>query len=349
MSDANSTSLHQAILQAGFTDNDERVIIASALNVSMFQALLMGIYTVICGGTMYAYLTRQPSKRYLVPGTVCLLYLSNLVAFGIQWNSTKSQFVDDGATRDTIFLSLLDTQVAMFVAVTFMNAISLVLSDVLLIWRCFNLWNRSVRIISIPVFLTVAEGVSGAIGSAVNPPSALDEQVILGKVLASGIMISACTTVITTLLITYRINSFLKNKDISSRKFRNVIDIVVQSGLVSSLSLLVLGISNVITSSSPINNTQTLIVGFWTSAFVFPLAGIATTIVVARVATLSDNDDPAMSVHLTGIRFQPGSTTQSGTASGVIAIRDDSARDPTKEISQLQASDSDEKGFISPV
>ncbi|KAF9473149.1 hypothetical protein BDN70DRAFT_899988 [Pholiota conissans] len=283
MSNSNSTTLHQAILQAGFTVNDEKLFIATNLHVMIFQALLMGIYTVIFGGTMYAYLIQQRSKHYAVTVTISILYIINIAVFSIQWYTTKFQFIDNGASRDTIFAALYytsDTGVAAHIALDFLTVVSLVLSDGLLIWRCFNLWNRSFYVISITMFLTFVEAADSS-------------QIRLEKVAEAGTFISGCTTAIATVQIAYRIHLFLKHQEI---------------------------VVNILSSRSTTPSTQLLSVYTWTIDFLFPLAGISTTIMVARVATLSDESNAPTSGHLTGIQFRPRSTARTGTDAQVSVV-----------------------------
>ncbi|KAF9472935.1 hypothetical protein BDN70DRAFT_937817 [Pholiota conissans] len=310
MSNQNATAFHHGtILQAGYVVDDENSVVAANLNSSMFMALSMGIYTVVFGGTIYAYLTRHPSKHSLVPITVSLLYLSNLAVFGIQWYITKLQFINNDQSRTTLFLATIESDQSLAVGVDIGNAISLVLSDGLLIWRCFNVWSRSIHVVSIPVFLTFTEAVlmfTGAITVAILPPSSNSLKIQMGNVTSAGVLMSACTTIITTVLITSRIHSFLRHQDISSRKFWHVIDIVVQSGAVYSLSLVFYGAASIIRSE--VLNVRTFIFDLWISAFALPLAGMSTTLMVARVATLSDDTNISTSVHLTGIQFKPRST-----------------------------------------
>ncbi|KAF9470097.1 hypothetical protein BDN70DRAFT_902389, partial [Pholiota conissans] len=147
------------------------------------------------------------------------------------------------------------------------SATALVLADGLLIWRCFDLWNRFVYIVGIPIVLAIAEAVS----IAIERPLTISIQTRFDMILTVGILISACTTIITTTLITYRIHSFLKHQVIISTKFRNVIDIVVQSGAVYALAVLLLGVSSLL--SSDFMNTNLKMIGFdsWTFDCIYPI------------------------------------------------------------------------------
>ncbi|KAF9474950.1 hypothetical protein BDN70DRAFT_936274 [Pholiota conissans] len=373
MSGLNLTALHQAILQSGFTVDDEKAFIAADLNTSMLQALLMGIYTVVFGGTLYAYATRtrQPSKPYFIPIAISLLYISNLALFGVQWFSTKFQLVDNSETRDTMFLAIYTNtdQVAANTVGFIFSIIAVALIDVLLIWRCFNLWDRSIRVIFIPAFFAFTETgkptiklniltkvdrkpfqalmLTEAIGGVIVPLSAHSVHARLDSLSSAGLMMSACTTIITTALIAYRIHSFLRHKDISSsKKFHHVVDIIVQSGVITSFSLLFLGVSTILTTWI---NVQILsILEYWAFAFAFLVAGISTTIMVARVATLSESDDtnPSVSYHLPEIQFRPRSTAHTGTGAQVsvrISTVNDASGELAVEAAQEKGSDAKEK------
>ncbi|KAF9474454.1 hypothetical protein BDN70DRAFT_924594 [Pholiota conissans] len=310
----NSTALHEFVVHAGFTINDEISVIATNLNGIILAALLMGIYTVVYGGTIYKYTTREGSRCYLVPATVSALYLCNLAYFGIDWSLVKQQFVNQGGDRDTVFLATVDNWGASVIELDLLNAATLMLSESLLIWRCFNVWDRSFRIIFVPVLLTITEGalmLAQAIGAGVIPSNAFTEETRLNTLVAVGLLMSGCSTIITTALIAYRIRSFLMHQGISAKRFRHIIDVVVQSGAIYSLSVLLYGIINIHNNADRDGMNVVLFnFGLWASNFTFYLAGMSTTIMVARVAMLSShtNINIPTSIHLTGIQFQPHST-----------------------------------------
>ncbi|KAF9475172.1 hypothetical protein BDN70DRAFT_898378 [Pholiota conissans] len=336
MSDSNSTMLHQAILQAGFTVHDEKLLIATSLHVIIFQAFLKGIYTVIFGGTMYAYVT------------ISVLYITNIAALAIQWYSTKFQFIDNGISRDTIFVAVYLTAgidaLALRIAMDVLAVVSLVLSDGLLIWRCFNLWNRSVYAISILVFLTFVEAalmLTQTIGSAIVPLRAVSLQVKLDLVIMAGTLISGCTIAIATVQIAYRIHLFMKHQNMSSTKFQHITNLVLQSGIVSSLSLLIFSVMTILMTRSPTPSTQLMSFYYWAGVMLFPITGISTTIMVARVATLSDESNAPISEHLTGIQFRPQSAACTGTDAQIPVVLqglEDTTRSLSIEDDQAQAS-----------
>jgi hypothetical protein len=72
--------------------------------------------------------------------------------------------------------------------------------------------------------------------SSPNVPPAL--AATLNVVLAAVFFISSGTTLVTTVLIAYRICSVARKAGTSGRRFKHVVDIVVQSGAVYALSQL---------------------------------------------------------------------------------------------------------------
>ncbi|KAF9477079.1 hypothetical protein BDN70DRAFT_934500 [Pholiota conissans] len=336
MSDQNVSALHQEILQLGFTINDEKSIISTTLNVFMFLALWMGIYTVIFAGTMYAYVTRNVSSRYFVPVTVSVVYLCNLAGLSMQWYITQWQFVENGQDRDTVFIATMNTPPKISTAVYIISLFGLVLGDSLLIWRCFNIWNHSFRVISVPVVLMVTETGELPINLGFY---GVRLQNIFNRVLAAGIVIAGCTTILTTALITYRIHSFLEHQEKSRKKFQNIIDIIIQSGALSSISFLMLGVAVILDTNTDGLNVRIYNFYNWTTSFVFPLAGISSTIMIARVATLADESDPTTSIHLTGIQFQSPSATHTGTGTQIsvqFPTHKESPRISVREADQVQ-------------
>ncbi|KAF9474269.1 hypothetical protein BDN70DRAFT_885011 [Pholiota conissans] len=336
-----SPTLHDALAQLGVTTALEKASIGDNLNASMFQALLMGIYTVVYVGTMYIYHLKASSKRQLVPLTVTLLYLANLAQFGIQWNAAKQQLVDNGDTRDTVFLALYSAPLRLWIPANLLNVLVLALGDGLLIWRCYNVWNCSVIVIALPsllVFIEAALLIASTIGTAVVAQSKTG---IMDRLSAAGFLLAACTTIITTTLIAYRIHTFLRNQDIAARRFKNIVDIVVQSGAVYALSMIVVGTSVMMAPDSGFESAKLYGFSVWTQAFAFPVAGISTAVMVARVAMLTDDTvAPATSFHISGLQFHARSTALTTTGAQLTV---DSPSDDT----ELASASDGEKGSSS--
>ena len=127
--------------------------------------------------------TRKVSQARVLTATITMLYLLNMAQLAIEWQLLNSSFVDSGETRETIFITTFFTITIFFTPATAWvllasdgcMAATNILADGLLvsttfsipfrssllklgkIWRCFHVWNRSLRAISLPFFFLVAE------------------------------------------------------------------------------------------------------------------------------------------------------------------------------------------------
>jgi hypothetical protein len=88
------------------------------------------------------------------------------------------------------------------------------------------------------------------------------------KVVAAAYFTTSATSFVTTVLIAYRIYSTAKHEGVSGRRFKHIIDIIVQSGAVYSLSLLQLAIAFVLPGSMNILNTRSYAFNIYGSTLV---------------------------------------------------------------------------------
>jgi hypothetical protein len=224
------------------------------------------------------------------------------------------------------------------------------------IWRCFFVWNRSIRVILVPLILVITEAgklyviwinrtsikflvfcealffveiiFDGTDGELVSEALSIT----LNALLSAAFFITFATTLVTTILIAYRIYSVSKQEGMSARRFKHIIDIVIQSGAVNSLTLLanaiivVLPASILNTKDSAANTYAENIVPYVLVRDHHPAYSLyqtslrlsqamSTTIMVARVALLSTETTfpSTVSAHLSGLQFHARSTRQSDT------------------------------------
>ncbi|KAF9479471.1 hypothetical protein BDN70DRAFT_690202 [Pholiota conissans] len=132
---------------------------------------------------------------------------------------------------------------------------------------------------------------------------------LFNRLLAAAYFITASTTIVTTTLIAYRIYSVTKQEGVSADRFKQVTDIVIQSGAVNSLTLLSLAIIIIVNGGfHSITDTRSFAaVNYMWS--ILSILGISTTILVARVALLADETTLlSSSIHLSGLQFYMRST-----------------------------------------
>ncbi|KAF8180185.1 hypothetical protein BJ912DRAFT_634111 [Pholiota molesta] len=136
--------------------------------------------------------------------------LCNVVQTGLQWYATKWQFVDNGDTRDSVFVSLFDTPNWSSIVGSILVFTCFVLADVLLIWRCFFVWNRSFRVISMPLLLLIIEiGLFLFVITylALNGEVSTNAAIVnmFNNFACAAYFTTSATSLLTTVLIAYRI------------------------------------------------------------------------------------------------------------------------------------------------
>ncbi|KAF8173641.1 hypothetical protein BJ912DRAFT_931871 [Pholiota molesta] len=195
----------------------------STLNVPVdieTSAISSGLNSVIL--LIFLMDTKNASKQHLVSAAITMLYLSSIFGTSVQWYDTKWQFVDNGDSRDLVFLAFFEGPGWDLVALNTTNCITFAIADGLLIWRCFHAWNRSLRIISMPLLLIVTEIALFLVEISFNAkytnliiPPALAARI--NAVLSAAFFMSFATTFVMTILIAYRIYSVSKHKGASTR------------------------------------------------------------------------------------------------------------------------------------
>ena len=120
-------------------------------------------------------MTRRGSQARVVTATITMLYFLSMAQLAIWWQLLQSSDVESGETRETIYIANCFTPAWVDLALVGCIAVTNILADGLLvsttftipftfrhlklgkIWRCFHMWDQSLRAISLPSFFLVAE------------------------------------------------------------------------------------------------------------------------------------------------------------------------------------------------
>jgi len=272
----------------------------------------MGIYTMVYFGTLYIYLTtKRATQRRIVVTAMTMLYMLGISQFGIQWYVCWWNFAGNGDTRETVFVSLFNGPVWTRLGINITSFAMCILADGLLIWRCFYVWNRSIRVISFLLFLFISEiGIYVAeilvVCIEANFKEVTAKEAFNLNALESALFfVSFATTIATTLLIAYRIYSVTPVNSFSRGRLHHAAEIVVQSGAVYSCALFVAALAAVIPANGNAASRVFALSSYATDLLV-PITGIAPTIMVARVSLESacSVDHVPASFHVSALQFQ---------------------------------------------
>ncbi|PPQ91334.1 hypothetical protein CVT25_003767 [Psilocybe cyanescens] len=293
--------------------------ISANLNSSMLLNFLMGIYTMVYGGTMYLYLFKKPANlnRLIVLSAISVLYILCSLFFIVQWYYLDWVVVVNGDTRESIFWATEDGVEWTWILGIFLQNSMLIISDGLLIWRCYHVWGQLFWAISAPLVLLVAECglfvattvLSVKFGSATSDANAT----LFDNILTALIFVSLGTTVISTFTIGYRVHSASRIHHLSSRRlYDHIVTIITESAAAYSLVLIFEAILAVVPSS--------IMAGFplreaacYLDVIVTVVSGMAPTVLVARIALTDPNNTDTSATQISGnLQFGPRQESGSG-------------------------------------
>ncbi|KAF8901497.1 hypothetical protein CPB84DRAFT_1962005 [Gymnopilus junonius] len=306
-------------------DPVEEAIINASLNGQLLGNLLFGAYSAVYFYTLYMYTRKKSARNWLVIGGISLSYIAYLVQISIEWAFVKVALINHGETRLSTFLETFAThgprgsfvyEVTLFV----MAAVA----DALMIWRCYFIWNRSIRIILIPSFFLFCEIVLDLSIIGVLSRADFIQTHAAHNLLGSAIFVTFLTTLVSTVLIAYRVNALAKEEVSRGTRalIKHVLEILLQSAAAYCLVSLAAAIS--VTLATIVNDSLTMhtavlyanqeyVINLW--AFT---AGIAPTIMVARIVIGPERDVVNSSTaNMSGMQFHTHTlASQSATRMG---------------------------------
>ncbi|KDR69428.1 hypothetical protein GALMADRAFT_145473 [Galerina marginata CBS 339.88] len=292
---------------SALSDAIEKADISAVLNAGVMFTFLMGIYT-----TTYL-VHRKGSRQRMVVVIITALYSNGVLQLGIQWWYLKLAIVNNGTTRGDILAEFFNLPLWSEVTDELTQMLMVILADVLLIWRCFYVWNRSIRVIALPVLLLVAEvgiSIASVMIRFINfDPASSSAARLFGLMQIALFSVSFTGSMAATILIAFRIHSMSNQENTHGGRFKHVIEIVVQSAVIYSLALLL----QIAYSVQPVYAHETVYFAYcsYASTLAFVLAGLVPTIMVARVyASPGDNTHLSSLQHVSRIQFQGQSTSR---------------------------------------
>ncbi|KAF8878370.1 hypothetical protein CPB84DRAFT_1751914 [Gymnopilus junonius] len=306
----------------------------TSVQKTVIGAVIEGVHTSVYLYTVYLYWSKKGRRQWIVLLTISLSYIFLVANNGLAWYSTAAGLIDtNGEMRVMLFTDILSTPPG---KILILKLSVVLMIQICQIWRCFNVWNRSFQAIAIPLFLLFSEIVLDlsvitiACAKKLNPSPA--QRKVLDTLLVSSFAVNFFTTLVTTLLISYRIRSgFMRSMSRKSMvRFKHIVDILIQSAVIYTLSALALAISLMLTAGKTSHYVLLLSSKFMTTFFSFiatafgygsqlnHFQAITPTVMAARVALVSDAD-----IDISVIQFGRPSTVrrtaQYGTEGGIVA------------------------------
>ncbi|KAF8996721.1 hypothetical protein BDQ17DRAFT_1329792 [Cyathus striatus] len=166
----------------------------------------------------------------------------------------------------------------------------MLIADTLLVWRCYMVWLKNIWLLVLFGILLLGEvGLFPTyflfFSSATFPASSL-------SFISSGI------TIISTSMIIYRILTVSRDSG-SMGRHGYIIEILVESGVLYSVPLLIVGVMLVIRNDITVTEAGTYLM-----AILIPVTGIAPTLISEHAMTNAKRDEERWSQPISTLRFR---------------------------------------------
>jgi len=295
---------------------------ASMLGVCI-EGLFYGIYSAI----FVMYLRYQTSKK---DGTnnilfylICILYVLSIVTIVGDMVDFIFTYLDSRPPANSLILHLAFLQITVTGFCDF-------LAQVILIYRCWVVWGRNIRIVIIPSFLSIAflgiwltNNSSWYFSSAGIATPTRWGGVMLLTSLTLSLVVNALATgliVLRIFMVYQKVKPISTEKTLDTRKLRSIMFILIESGIALFSMQLVRLVLYLLSSQDAPMEGYALTLGIDQM-----LHGIIPTIILVRVSMgLSFHDDESMVEATTSFRFAVSdhSKSNTGTLASVTVAHD---------------------------
>ncbi|KAJ7935882.1 hypothetical protein B0H13DRAFT_1589966, partial [Mycena leptocephala] len=205
------------------------------------------------------------------------MYILSTVHVACRWVLIKNAFIDHADSRETTVIYLVQSPLWLTVLAAVVFTVNTLVSDSILIWRYWIVWNRQWKIIILPTFCTVAGAGLGFRSIAEQAAYVLNPNLDRASFVDFAtpyFALSLVTTSLATGLIIVRIFTLTGRAARKSGGYGRVIEIVVESALMYSVALIIF-LPFLVQGSDNDGYAQ---------AVVAQMTGMAPTLIVARVS-----------------------------------------------------------------
>ncbi|KAF9554616.1 hypothetical protein CPC08DRAFT_821600 [Agrocybe pediades] len=285
------------------TISQQKTVISSSLNATLMFMFLMGLYSGIFAATVIIYRSRDNTmagpRTAVALRVLTALYIVLLAEAAVQWYDASLVFSTQGSSRLSIFIASATTAAippAVDILVTVLEYAGFLLADGLMIWRCFHASGRSAMSCALPLLFFSVELALAIVDATLTCLLILkpgfrtaQNNRLANRIGGTLFAFVAATSLSATFVICYHIYVKTSLDRRSRRRYQHILDILVQSSSVYSVSVLVIAIFGFIFTGEVQSSLTLVAVSDFFESFAFVMAGLAPTLMVARLASASGN------------------------------------------------------------
>ncbi|KAK0192552.1 hypothetical protein F5146DRAFT_1040461 [Armillaria mellea] len=214
-------------------------VLDAKLNSSILYALLHGIYTGIVATTLWSFFTHKSRSigRQFVVTAMALLFIATTVSLGFNWSYMISAFIDNSQSFWSMYSVFVYPQNSILLGEDITGAISTILADSTVIWRCWIVWGGRWPVVLPPILMLIS-GIVCKVLNTCHWYTTGSDYVLIFVLYLSFIL---ATTIWCTTLIIYRILTVGRaSNGIGGGVgvYRHVIEVLVESSVLYSLILI---------------------------------------------------------------------------------------------------------------
>ncbi|KAK0465990.1 uncharacterized protein EV420DRAFT_1636563 [Desarmillaria tabescens] len=289
-------------------------ILDSEMNRVILAAHLQGIYSSVLAVALWTIFTQKSRPVGKVTVIVLIIvYIMAFASFSLNWSTVRSALVVNGQNVLTQITRIETPQRAVTLVTGIAGAISTILVDSIMMWRCWLVWRRQWQIVLLPALCLVAGIVFKIIITNQQFVESANGSFLFAVLYAS---LTLATTLLCTLLMIYRVLAIARATDRGEsglRAYRRFMEVLVESSALYAVSLI-------------------LYVAFFARGsvatyYLDPIAGftrgIAPTLLLGRVAAGHARPDDSWqgSVMTSPLRFGQDKTGKSSEDDSMMAYR----------------------------
>ncbi|KAF8142557.1 hypothetical protein K438DRAFT_679675 [Mycena galopus ATCC 62051] len=246
------------------------------LQLALLSLFMHGLYTAVFLATLYGTVTRGRGQwntsRVFVYIPIFAMYIVSTGCSATLWLVAKRAFIMHGQNPEDTVTYLISSP--MLDLTTAALPVNIFIADSILIWRCWGVWNRQIKIIILPATCVLVGAVLGAIVIATEIQEGLVTAAAGKRVTAlatSYFALALGSQLSATLLIIYRIFSLKLGQ---TPKYARIIEMLVESAAPNCIILICF---------LPFFLRSPSVNDFYPQAILVQTAGIGPTLIVARV------------------------------------------------------------------
>ncbi|KAF9543267.1 hypothetical protein CPC08DRAFT_770266 [Agrocybe pediades] len=287
----------------------QKSLISANLNSTLLFQFLFGIYTGLFPATLYIYIhkeNRTQSRDKIIIGNTTALYSAMALYLLSNWLYTNILFCTTGATRLNTFIEsvTVDMPLGEKIVNEVTSFVVFLFADGLLVWRCFHACGQSFRRSLLPIMLFTAETVlvisATVFNCLLNKKTDLEtihNVQISDRLNAATFVAVAATSSVSTFVICLRIwrHTSQSLSSCSRKHYRTIINVLIESSATYTAAVIFLAILNFTLTGNIESSFTVLLISNFVGGGSQIIAGLAPTLMVARLFVSSSQEDTEVS------------------------------------------------------